>query len=480
MSAGLEAARRALGATDAWLVGGAMRDRLLGRECTDHDIVVPGDPEGAARAIAAAAGRAVSFALSEEFGSWRVAARDGSWHVDVDPLRAATVEEDLRLRDFTVNAIAEPLAGGAPLDPLGGMEDLRAGCLRAAGPASFELDPLRVLRLVRIHCELGLLADERTLELAGAQAAALRGVSGERVFIELRRIVASASPRAGLELASRIGALEAVLPELERLRGVEQSRFHHADVYGHTLEVLDRTVELSAPGGPVLPGAEKAIGAHLGAVTGLLAEPLADGLTRGEALRWGALLHDAAKPQTRDRLEDGRVTFMGHDRAGAVLARDVLERLRASERMRRHVAGLVLHHLRLGFLVHQPQPLARRTVYAYLRACEPVGADVTLLSVADRMATRGERSEDAIAAHLELAEGMLGDALSWRSEGPPAALLRGDELALELGLDAGPLLGRLLEALSEAGYTGEVSTRGQAVEYARRLLAEEPAARRGA
>jgi len=478
MSPGLEAARRALGATDAWLVGGALRDRLLGRECADHDIVVAGDPERAARAIAAAAGRAVSFALSEEFGSWRVAARDGSWHVDVDPLRAATVEEDLRLRDFTVNAIAEPLAGGAPLDPLGGMEDLRAGRLRAAGPGSFELDPLRVLRLVRIHCELGLAADDRTLELAGAQAAALGGVSGERVFAELRRIIASASPRAGLELASRTGALEAVLPELERLRGVEQNRFHHADVYGHTLEVLDRTVELSAPGGPVLAGAEKAIGAHLGAVTGLLAEPLADGMTRGEALRWGALLHDAAKPQTREvRPEDGRVTFMGHDRAGAALARDVLERLRASERMRRHVAGLVLHHLRLGFLVHEPQPLARRTVYAYLRACEPVGADVTLLSVADRMATRGERSQDAIASHLELAEGMLGDALSWRSEGPPEALLRGDELARELGLTAGPLLGRLLEALSEASYTGEVSTRKQAVEHARRLLAEEPAAR---
>jgi putative nucleotidyltransferase with HDIG domain len=224
-----------------------------------------------------------------------------------------------------------------------------------------------------------------------------------------------------------------------------------------------------------------AIGPHRDAVSALLAEPLADELSRGEALRWGALLHDAAKPATREvRPADGRVTFVGHDRAGAALARDVLERLRASERLRRHVAGLVRQHLRLGFLVHEPQPLERRTVYGYLRACEPVEVDVTLLSVADRLATRGERSGPAIAAHLELAERMLGDALGWRAEGPPAVLVRGDELARELALPAGPALGRLLEELSEARYAGAIETREQAISLARRLLAGERAAGAGA
>ncbi len=163
----------------------------------------------------------------------------------------------------------------------------------------------------------------------------------------------------------------------------------------------------------------------------LLAEPLADELTRGEALRWGALLHDAAKPLTREvRPEDGRVTFIGHDVRGAELARAVLERLRASERLRAHVAALVRHHLRLGFLVHEPQPLARRTVFAYLRACSPVEVDVTLLSIADRLATRGDRAQEAIEAHMRLARGCSStDALRWRAQGPPRPLLRGDELA---------------------------------------------------
>ena len=164
----------------------------------------------------------------------------------------------------------------------------------------------------------------------------------------------------------------------------------------------------------------------------LLAEPLADGMTRGQALRWGALLHDAAKPATRSvRVLDRRVTFLGHDVRGAELARDVLGRLHASVRLREHVAALVRHHLRLGFLVHEPQPLARGTVYDYLHACEPVEVDVTLLSVCDRLATRGAKAEQAIAAHVDLARRMLDDALRWHRTGAPKPLLRGDQLARE-------------------------------------------------
>jgi putative nucleotidyltransferase with HDIG domain len=214
------------------------------------------------------------------------------------------------------------------------------------------------------------------------------------------------------------------------------------------------------------------VGAAAGRATALLDEPLADEMTRGQALRWGALLHDAAKPLTRAvRPEDGRVTFMGHDRVGAELARTVLGRLRSSERLRSHVAGLVRHHLRLGFLVHEPQPLARRTLYRYLHTCAPVQADVTLLSVADRLATRGRRSEEAIAAHLGLAADVLPAALDWHEGPQPEPLVRGDELAGELGIAPGPELGRLLEGLAEARFAGEISSRHEAVTHARAMLA---------
>ena len=472
MNAGLRAAQQGLAESRAWLVGGAVRDELLGRDSVDYDVVVEGDPATAARAVARAGGRAACFALSEDFGSWRVAARDGSWQVDVEPLRAGTLEQDLALRDFTVNAIARPLAGGSPIDPLGGTRDLRAGRLRMAGPSSFALDPLRVLRLVRVAVELGLTPDEETLRCAQGHAAGLAGVSGERVFVELSRTLATPAARQGMELIGRIGAGAVVLPELQALRGVEQSAYHHADVYQHTLEVLERAVELGAPGGALGEESSAALEGHRAATQALLAEPLADGLTRGQALRWGALLHDAAKPATRAQLPGGRVTFMGHDRLGAQLARDVLARLRTSERLRAHVAALVRHHLRLGFLVHEPQPLARRSVYDYLRACTPVEVDVTLLSVADRLATRGTGSRQAIAKHLSLANTMLGDALRWRDR-VQEPLVRGDVLADELGIAEGPQLGILLEEIARARFAGEIATSAQALAHARAQLAGE-------
>ena len=140
------------------------------------------------------------------------------------------------------------------------------------------------------------------------------------------------------------------------------------------------------------------------------------------------------------------------------MARAALARLRASERLRSHVAALTRHHLRLGFLVHQ-MPLDRHELYRYLLKTEPVEADVTLLSVADRLATRGRKADEAIAKHLELARVVLAEALARRAAGPQPPLVRGDELAAELGIARGPELGELMSQIAEARFAGEVSTR---------------------
>ncbi len=148
--------------------------------------------------------------------------------------------------------------------------------------------------------------------------------------------------------------------------------------------------------------------------------------------------------------------------------RTICRRLHTSQRLREYLARLTRHHLALGFLVHE-RPLSRRAVYRYLKGCEPVEVEVTLLSCADRQATRGSRAEPAIAAHLQVARELMGPALVWRSEGPPKPPIRGDDLARELGISPGPELGALLAELREARFTGEVQTREQAIEVARRL-----------
>jgi poly(A) polymerase len=202
----------------------------------------------------------------------------------------------------------------------------------------------------------------------------------------------------------------------------------------------------------------------------VLEEPLADELTRAQALRFGALLHDIGKPATRATRPDGRITFIGHDRLGERMIRSLCRRLRTSDRLARFLEGLTRHHLVLGFLVHE-RPLDRRQIYRYLARTTPVEVEVTLLSCADRIATRGRRADEATVAHLDLARELMHAALDWREHGPPKLPIRGDELAREIGIEPGPELGRLLAELTEAAYAGEVTTREDAVAAGRRLTA---------
>jgi poly(A) polymerase len=444
----------------AWLVGGAVRDRLLGRPTSDYDVALAGPTQPVARALARRS-RAHAFELSQGFGVWRVTARDRSWQIDLLPLGGDTIEADLAMRDLTINAIAEPLSEKGYVDPFGGVEDLRRRRLRMVSPRAFAADPLRTLRLARLACELSFDVEPDTAARAGASSGALTAVAPERVFAELKRIVIADRALDGLALMDSLGATGSVLPELARLRGVEQSPYHHLDVYDHTRAVLAAVIELERE-------RQRWAGEHAEAVARLLDEPLANELTRGQALRFGALFHDVAKPETRNVTSEGRITFMGHDAAGADIAAAALARLRASERLGEHVAELTRHHLRLGFLVRQA-PLSRRAIYRYLRTCEPVEVDVTVLSIADRLATRGRGSDEAIAGHLELARQLVGEALAWRAQRPRPPL-RGDQLARAVGLRPGPELGRVLAELEEASFAGEISSREEAIERARELL----------
>jgi poly(A) polymerase len=458
-------ARDALRDRHAWVVGGAVRDELLHRATADVDIIVDGDAGAAARALARVV-RGPAFELSDAFGSWRVLAPDRTWQIDLSPLRGGSLDSDLALRDFTVNAIAEPLNGGGRVDPHGGAEDLAAGRLRAVGPHSLADDPLRVVRLVRLAAELALEPDAPTRRRARANAPAAAAVAQERVFAELKRIVAGDRLVASLRLMDEIGLTAAILPELHALHGVEQNRYHHADVHGHTIEVLEQAMALQADPSAIF-GTE-----HAAAIAAVLAEPLGDAVDRGFALRLGALLHDAAKPATLGRRDDGTPTFLGHDREGAVLAREILTRLKVSEKLKAHVAALARHHLRLGFLVHET-PLSRRALYRYLKTSEPVEVDVTLLSVADRLATRGRKAQESIAKHLDVAREVMPAALQWRAQGRRTPLVRGGTLAQALALDDGPELGRLLAEIDEARFAGELTTADEAVAFARRLRERE-------
>ena len=332
-------------------------------------------------------------------------------------------------RPVELDGLGEAIASGGDaiasaaglIDPLGGLRDLEAGTMRVLGPEAYESDPLRTLRLARFAAELGFTPDPETERLTKSAAARVTEAAGERVFAELRWLVIAPGALAGLRLADRLGVLGAVLPELDALHGVDQSDYHHLDVFDHTLEVLAQQIELEGR-------LEELFGADAARLRAALDERLGDELTRAEALRFAALVHDIGKPGTRAVRPDGRVTFMGHDALGQRMAHDLCRRLRTSERFARFLGDLTRHHLVLGFLVHE-RPLDRAQVYRYLRRTAPVEVEVTLLSCADRLATRGRKADQATTVHLELAGELMTAALDWREHGPPRVPVRGDELA---------------------------------------------------
>jgi putative nucleotidyltransferase with HDIG domain len=453
------AVRAALPDASAWIVGGTVRDALLGRPIVDVDLAIDGDAHAAAEAIREVTGGPI-FRLSDAFRSYRALAPDRSWMADLTPLQGPTIEDDLHNRDFTVNAIAVPLEGGSPIDPTGGIADVEKRMLRVL-PGAYERDPLRPLRLVRLATELDLAPDPATAEATEQHAPRVPEAAAERVFAELRRLVLADRVLDGLDLADELGIVDAVIPELSALHGVDQSHFHHADVHGHTLEVLQELIGLEHD-------LERVFGDLTPRLRAVLDEPLADELTRGQALRFAALFHDIGKPATRGVRPDGRVTFIGHDSVGEDLIAGICKRLKTSTALRDYVGRITRHHLILGFLVHE-RPLSRATIYRYLTTTEPVAVETTVLTCADRLATRGRNAETAIEAHLDLARELMADALDFREHGRPKPAVRGDVLARELGLEAGPELGELIERLREAAFTGEATTADEAIALARRL-----------
>src|SRR5215207_5756964 len=204
MSEALRIAREALAGEEAWLVGGAVRDHLLGRDTDDVDLAIPGDPKRQAQRIARASGGA-AFRLSGAFGAWRVVGPEHAWHVDLVTLKDGDIRADLAARDFAINAMAEPLAGGALLDPHGGRADLEARRLRMVSAAALAADPLRTLRAARFAVELDLEIEPATREEVRTQAPGLAAVAPERVFGELKRVVGAERAADGLLLAEELG-----------------------------------------------------------------------------------------------------------------------------------------------------------------------------------------------------------------------------------------------------------------------------------
>ena len=480
----------------SYVVGGFVRDVLLGRDTADIDIAVTADAlEIAPKVATALGGKYIPLDRINRVGRVILVNKGepstkGQWKLDFSTVEG-TIEQDLARRDFTIDAIAVDLSQlgkdytDVPLiDPFNGWNDLHQGAIRTVAETAFESDAARLLRAVRLAAELSFSIDKETETLIQRQSYLIAKVAGERVRDELLQLLAIPQTEQLLPYLDKLGLITAMIPELAQAKGVEQPKEHFWNVFDHSLETVIAVDFLLRQGAwPRDPGSgEKHTSEEVLAATPWSAElaqhfalEVSSGSTRRLLLKLAALLHDIAKPQAKAVDAQGRMRFLGHAKEGAVITATILERLRFSAKEVKLVETMVRYHLRPGQMGQNELP-SHRAIYRYFRDTEEAGIDILFLSLADHLATRGPQLN---MAHWQEHARMVNYVLTQRFEQEalvvPPKLVNGHDLINIFGMSPGPKIGEFLEQVREAQASGELATREEALSYIRERLLSKAA-----
>jgi tRNA nucleotidyltransferase/poly(A) polymerase len=468
-----------------YLVGGALRDALLGRQSTDLDFVVPSGGIQLGRHIARELG-ADFYPLDEERDTGRVLLRPDGGHrlsLDFAAFRGASLEDDLRARDFRMNAMAFDLHSEQIIDPLHGSRDIAARIIHVCSADSLREDPVRIIRAVRQAVELGFQIAPGTRRNMKKAVKRLSSVSPERLRDELFRILGGHNASSAIASMEILGLLPFVLPELPHLKDVTQSEPHQYDVWNHTLavmKVLDELLAILTPGydpegsGDLFSGM---LVLRLGRYRDQFRAHFESALTTDRPMRallfYAALYHDVGKPQCVSTGEDGRIRFLGHEEKGTQIALGRARSLHLSNAEIERLQSIIRNHMRIhtlsNRLVQDGQPPSRKAIYKFFNDTGEAGVDLVLLALADVRATHAHLlSQKTWAAVLDVSRVLLENFWEKPEETvSPPPLLDGNEIMGVLDLDSGPQIGAVLKVIREAQATGKVTTREEAVALSR-------------
>lgn len=449
-----------------YLVGGYIRDTILGRGRGDQDLdlVVCGDALGLAKSLAQQWGGTI---VPLDAGTVRVVMEleEGRYEVDISLLRGSGIEEDLKVRDFTIDSMAIRLYPPEPylIDPLGGIQDIGQRVVRASSRVVFQEDPLRLLRAIRLSGELGFFIDEGTYKAIREGAQMLSRVAPERVRDELFRILALEPSAPYLRMLDEVDLMVVALPQAAEMKGLRQGPPHQLPLWEHSLRTVERLEALLDGLGDWLPDYAESIRAGL-------AKRLEEEIDRRSLLKLVALLHDIGKPQTFQEEPDGKIRFLDHEEVGSGLIEGVLASLRLGRKAISLGVGLVKAHLRPLQLRLAPR-VSDRARFRFFRDLGEMAGEVLLLSMADIEATTGEDDPDCLK-HKGFVREMLDYYHSSFRRAEEAPLIKGGDLLEAFGLKPGPFIGFLLEKVRELQAAGRIKGKEEALEYLRRHMEE--------
>jgi poly(A) polymerase len=485
-----------------YLVGGSVRNLLLHKPCADWDIATMGDTRSIARQLADTLGGFYA-PLHERANRVVIKHPQGDLIIDVSPLQGVTIEEDLLERDFTLNALATPFGAAIHaltqdeqsaqiqlsdvlIDPFSGIRDLETQTLRATSATIFQRDPLRMLRAARFIITYHFVLAPETEQLIKHSAPLLLKVAPERIREELYAILQFGNATAHLRLLDQLQLFNELFPELNPARGMLQPSLHHWDVFDHSLETASMLERLAAtlqqtPGEIEQSPLEVGGQGDILAIKQLLTEAEQQGffsfaLLTSPQMKLAALLHDCGKPSTHAIDEEGNITFYHHPQAGVPVAQQIAKRLSLSTHDNRLIQQVAANHMRPGQL--SQAPITPRAVRRFFMDMGPNGLYVALISLADHLAMRGP---DPLTVHWEQHRAtvrlLLTRYIREREKIIPPRLVQADELMRRLQLEPGPLVGQLLEAISEAQAEGELRSRYEVIWFAEEKLQQLRSAR---
>lgn len=467
-----------------YIVGGFLRDLVLGRPIRDLDIAIDDDAVALGHTLAHEL-TAKTVLLDDAHGVVRLILlepEDGEWQIDLSTIHS-NLASDLKRRDFTLDALACDIALPAwdsvdaltieIIDPLGGLTDIKNRLVRATHDEVFRHDAIRLLRAARLAAELGFKIDSTTEALIRRDALLIQHEAGERVREEFLRILKLKGTDETLLYIQKMGLLTAIIPELAPSVGLEQRSEHQWDVFQHSihsvtaLDFLLRHDDWPYTSKDVLRDVP-----WDNSLADYFQTPLSPISTRRELGKLAAILHDVAKPQTKVVSPSGKLCFYGHPQEGAITVEKILDRLRFSTREKKLVAAVVRHHLRPVQTCKEGELPAKRAVYRLMRDLGEMTIDTLFFSLADHLATRGEKLDlTNWRHHANIVSCVLAENAR-AAKAAPIKLLNGHDLQQALGLKPGAKLGEIIAELREAQATGEIVNKDEALQYAKRLLSE--------
>ncbi|MBF0547779.1 MAG: CCA tRNA nucleotidyltransferase [Candidatus Riflebacteria bacterium] len=456
---------------EAWLVGGTVRDLFLGKEVSDFDLAFAENPAPMAAEFARAK-KAGFVLLDEEHAVARIirSSEGKTFTFDLAQFRAPTIEEDLGSRDFTFNAMAVKLhwplldANFQIFDPLNGLEHLRENKLVACSDQVFQQDPLRIMRAFRFASKFDWEIPTQLFEKIKLEGELLKTSASERVRDEFFKILSSPSSAKWIRKLDEAGILGIILPEISETQGVEQNRWHHLDVFEHTLLALEN-FENYLEKGLKIQGWKK--------FRDFLSQPISGNRTYEVLFKLAILLHDIGKPSCKKTEEEsGKVVFHGHEMQGSRISEEISKRLKLSTSEATFLMKVVKNHMRPGVIIQEG--VTERRLFRYFTETGRDGLGIALLSLADREAAKGEDARDDLPKFREGIENIMQDFFKQMEYFPQKPLLTGHDLITNFQLSPGPLFKTVLEEIREAQHLGKIKNRTEALEMAAGIILNHP------